>query len=101
MKNLAVTFVSKGAALASSISGDITVNRDWSFKEAEKMNNVDGTDTSGIEENTISIDLSIDWSPSESVQTSRKNTLFSSTRESKNFCLQRKVLLFSSFPNVM
>lgn len=68
----------------------MVVNRDWPFREAEKINNIDGTDTSGIEENTISIDISIDWSPSESAQTSRKNTLFSSTLESKDFHFLRK-----------
>uniref|UniRef100_A0A8R1XLQ4 Uncharacterized protein n=1 Tax=Onchocerca volvulus TaxID=6282 RepID=A0A8R1XLQ4_ONCVO len=80
VKNLTVAFISKGAVLASSISGDIIVNKDWPFREAEKMNNIDGTDNSGIDENTISLDISIDWSQSESVQTSRKNTLFLSTR---------------------
>ncbi|KAL3994253.1 hypothetical protein ACH3XW_20980 [Acanthocheilonema viteae] len=81
VKNLTVAFVSKDAAVASSASGDMVINRDWPFREAEKINNIDGTDTSGIDENTVSIDISIDWSSSESVQTSRKNTFFSSTRE--------------------
>uniref|UniRef100_A0A8L7SZ64 Hypothetical 96.7 kDa protein C32D5.3 in chromosome II, putative n=1 Tax=Brugia malayi TaxID=6279 RepID=A0A8L7SZ64_BRUMA len=81
VKNLTVAFVSKGVALASSISGDMEVNRDWPFIEAEKMNNVDGIDNSGIDENTVSVDMSIDWSPSESIQTSRKNTIFSPARE--------------------
>ncbi|VDO45279.1 unnamed protein product [Brugia timori] len=78
---MTVAFVSKGVALASSISGDMEVNRDWPFIEAEKMNNVDGIDNSGIDENTVSVDMSIDWSPSESIQTSRKNTIFSPARE--------------------
>ncbi|VBB30779.1 unnamed protein product [Acanthocheilonema viteae] len=81
VKNLTVAFVSKDAAVASSASGDMVIDRDWPFREAEKINNIDGTDTSGIDENTVSIDISIDWSSSESVQTSRKNTFFSSTRE--------------------
>lgn len=85
MTNLTVTIFSKGAALASSISGDVTVSREWPFRETEKMNNVDGADNSGIDDNTISVDISIDWSPPESVQTSPEHTLFSSTLESKNF----------------
>ncbi|VDO33994.1 unnamed protein product [Onchocerca flexuosa] len=92
VKNLTVAFISKGAVLASSISGDI-VNKDWPFREVEKMNNIDGTDNSGIDENTISLDISIDWSQSDSVQTSRKNTLFPSARGSKNLYSERKVLL--------
>lgn len=84
MKNLAVPFVSKGAALASSISGDMVLNSDWTFRGMDKTDNVDGTETSGIDENTISLDLSIDWSPPESIQTSRKNTIFLPARESKH-----------------
>ncbi|KAM3719448.1 Protein EFR3 [Dirofilaria immitis] len=80
VKNLTVTFIPKDTALASSVLDDMIINKDWPLREAEKMNNIDGTDTSGIDENTISIDLSIDWSPSESIQTSRKNTFFSSIR---------------------
>uniref|UniRef100_A0A915PVY7 SGTA homodimerisation domain-containing protein n=1 Tax=Setaria digitata TaxID=48799 RepID=A0A915PVY7_9BILA len=79
VKNLALPFVSKGATLASSLLGNMISSRDWPFRD-DKIINIDGTDTSGIDDNTISIDISIDWSPSESVQTSRKNTLFS-TRE--------------------
>ncbi|CAG9534710.1 unnamed protein product [Cercopithifilaria johnstoni] len=82
VKNLMVPFVSKDATLAPSASGDMIISRDWPFREYEKMNNIDGTDTSGIDENTISIDISIDWNQSESAQTSRKNTLFSSTEKS-------------------
>ncbi|VDN25036.1 unnamed protein product [Gongylonema pulchrum] len=80
VKNLAVPFVSKGAALASSISGDMLPG-DWTFRGRDKGDYTDGTETSGIDENTVSLDMSIDWSPPESIQTSRKNTIFLPARE--------------------
>ncbi|VDN04635.1 unnamed protein product [Thelazia callipaeda] len=81
VKNLAVPFVSKGTALASTISGDMVVSKNWQFRGTDRANNYEATDTSALDENTISLDMSIDWSPSESLQTSRKNTLFCPAHE--------------------